>query len=376
MTTQHFPKIKPVTKLLFVFVFILISISINAQDKNFTIVLDAGHGGKDPGKVSLKKYKEKDVALSIVLEVGKILENKKDINVIYTRKKDVFVDLWERGRIANKANANLFVSVHCNAHNSQAYGAETWVLGLHANKQNFEVAKAENSVILLEDVYKKNYKGFDPNSPESVIGLTLMQEEYLDQSIQLASLIQKDFVNVLKRKDRGVKQAGFIVLHQTYMPSVLIETGFLTNKYEGAYLYSKNGQQKMAASIANAIIKYKGQLLINTVVEKEPIKVDPVKVETTITESKKKIDGVIFKAQIAAGGNKLETKSYNFKGLKGVERIKVGNLYKYYFGSSSDYDTAKKYLQEAKAKGYKTAFIVAFKDGVKVSLVSVLKTTP
>ena len=197
MNSQLFPKIKMRTTLLPVFVFIYLFLFVNqalfAQKKEFVVVLDAGHGGKDPGKVGHNSIKEKGIALNIVLQVGKLLENDKDIKVVYTRKTDVFVDLWERGRIANKADANLFVSIHCNAHNSQAKGAETWVLGTHANKQNFEVAKAENSVILLEDNYKTNYKGFDPHSAESVIGLTLMQEEYLDQSIQLASIIQDGF---------------------------------------------------------------------------------------------------------------------------------------------------------------------------------------
>ena len=235
------------------------------QNKDFVVVLDAGHGGKDPGKIAGKNMFEKDIALKIVLEVGDLLEKTKGIKVVYTRKTDVFVELKERGRIANKADANLFVSVHCNAHNTQAEGAETWVLGTHANKQNFEVAKAENAVILLEDNYKVNYKGFDPNSPESVIGLTLMQEEYLDQSIQLASIIQNEFITKLRRKDRGVKQAGFVVLHQTYMPSILIETGFITNSKEGLYLNSKLGQQKFSESIYNGIKKYINQLTLNTV---------------------------------------------------------------------------------------------------------------
>ena len=158
------------------------------------------------------------------------------INVIYTREKDVFVDLFERANIANRSDAQLFISVHCDAHTSQAYGAGTFVLGLHANERNFEIAKKENSVIFFEDNYEDTYDGFDPNNPESVIGLTLMQEEYLDQSIIAASYIQNSFINTLKRKNRNVKQAGFIVLKYTYMPSVLVETGFLTNRTEGLYL--------------------------------------------------------------------------------------------------------------------------------------------
>lgn len=235
----------------------------NSSDA-FTIVLDAGHGGHDPGNLG-NGYLEKNIALNIVLNVGAILKEKKDINVIYTRKDDTFIDLFVRGEIANKANADLFVSVHCDSHTSDAHGAGTFVLGLHANKQNFEIAKKENSVIYLEDNYESRYADYDINSPESVIGLTIMQEEFLDQSISLAKTIQDNFTLKLKRKNREVKQAGFIVLHQTFMPSVLVETGFLTNDDEGAYLNSERGQKEMGSSIANAIIEYKNSISINVI---------------------------------------------------------------------------------------------------------------
>ena len=222
----------------------------------FVVVLDAGHGGHDPGNLG-NGYLEKQIALNIVLKVGEILSSNKDIKVIYTRKDDTFIDLYVRGEIANKANADLFVSVHCDSHSSGAHGAGTFVLGLHANKQNFEIAKKENSVIYLEDNYETRYADYDINSPESVIGLTIMQEEFLDQSIALAKMIQDNFSEKLKRNNRKVKQAGFIVLHQTFMPSVLVETGFLTNKEEGAYLDSEQGQLEMGTAIANAILEYK-----------------------------------------------------------------------------------------------------------------------
>ena len=215
----------------------------STENKTFVVVLDAGHGGKDSGNRG-NGYYEKKIALNIVLQIGKILEKDPSIKVIYTRKKDVFVDLIKRARIANQADANLFVSVHCDAHTSQAYGAGTFVLGLHENQRNFEVAKKENSVIFYEENYEENYDGFDPNNPESVISLTLMQETYLNQSITAASEIQKSFVSNLSRKDRTVKQAGFVVLKYTYMPSVLVETGFLTNKKEGAYLNSQRVNSK------------------------------------------------------------------------------------------------------------------------------------
>ena len=259
------------TRLLYTLLLIFSSILISSFEFNryntvnpFVVVLDAGHGGHDPGNVG-NGYKESDIALKIVLKVGAELEKNPNIKVIYTRKKNVFVELFERGAIANRADADLFVSVHCDSHTSNAYGAGTFVLGLHANKRNMEVAKKENEVILLEENYQENYAGYDPNSPESFIGLTLMQEEYLDQSIMLASLIQDNFIKKLKRKDRSVKQAGFIVLHQSYMPSVLVETGFLTNKTEGAYLNSKKGQKEMSSSITDAILAYKKNIELATI---------------------------------------------------------------------------------------------------------------
>ena len=378
MNSLHFYKIKTLFKFfiwaLYVSMFFMDSATIYAQKEKFVIVLDAGHGGREPGKVGYRNIKEKDITLKIALQVGKLLEKESNIKIIYTRNKDEFVGLYERGKIANKADADLFVSIHCNAHHTQAYGAETWVLGTHANAQNFEVAKAENSVILVEDNYEAKYKGFDPNSPDSVIGLTLMQEEYLDQSIQLASIIQNGFTNGLKRKNRGVKQAGFIVLHQTYMPSVLIETGFITNKIEGPYLNSTKGQLKFAQSIYKGITTYVKQLSLNTVdtVSENVLTNNGTNHQKEIKTITKPLN-VIFKVQIASGSRKLETKAYNFKGLKNVERVKVGKSYKYYIGNSSNYEEVVELQKIAKAKGYRSAFVVAFQNGTKVSVEKVLK---
>ena len=255
--------------LFLVLAFLLTSFHSNTIDprvdppstEKFIVVLDAGHGGHDPGNLG-NGYLEKNIALNIVLNVGKILAENQDIEVIYTRDDDTFVDLFVRGEIANKANADLFVSVHCDSHTSNAHGAGTFVLGLHANKQNFEIAKKENSVIYLEDNYETRYAEYDINSPESVIGLTIMQEEFLDQSILLAKMMQDNFSVDLKRTNRKVKQAGFIVLHQTFMPSVLVETGFLTNAEEGAYLNSKKGQSEMAKAIAKAILDYRKNIAL------------------------------------------------------------------------------------------------------------------
>jgi len=339
----------------------------SSQDKPFVVVLDAGHGGKDSGNRG-NGYYEKKIALNIILQIGKILEKKPNIKVIYTRKTDVFVDLIERARIANRADADLFISVHCDAHTSQAYGAGTFVLGLHANQRNFEVAKKENSVIFYEENYEENYDGFDPNNPESVIGLTLMQETYLNQSITAADAIQKSFVANLNRKDRTVKQAGFVVLKYTYMPSVLVETGFLTNAKEGAYLNSSKGKLEMAQAISKAIINYKNSLSssINTLSS----------IGETVVEEKKEAaatsNEVIFKIQIAASSKKLESKAYNFKGLSPISREKEKELYRYYYSETTSYEKAKKLKKKAKRKGYKHAFIVAFKENKKIKLSTVI----
>ena len=336
--------------------------NIQSQEKPFVVVLDAGHGGHDSGNRG-NGYFEKKIALSIALKIGKILEKINDFKIIYTRKSDVFVDLIERANIANKADADLFVSIHCDAFTSpKAFGAGTFVLGLHENERNFKVAQKENSVIFLEKDYEKNYDGFNPNDPESVISLILMQQTYLEQSIDVASTIQKSFVNNLSRKDRTVKQAGFIVLKYTYMPSVLVETGFLTNASEGSYLNSKKGQLNMANAIAKAIINYKKNRAAS-------FEIDAV-TSTTLSKSivKESQSELYFKIQIAASKKKLDLKPYNFKGLKTLSRSKSGKLYRYYFGKSSTLEKAKKKLKAAKNKGYSKAFIVAFDGEIKISV--------
>ena len=345
-----------------------------SQNGKFIVVLDAGHGGNDPGNIG-NGYREKHIALKVVKEIQQELQKIEGIKVILTRDKDVLIDLWKRGDIANKAKANLFVSVHCDSHTSNAYGAGTFVLGLHANKRNFEVAKRENAVISLEENFKERYEGFDPNSQESVLGLTLLQEENLDKSFSLAADIQQNFSQNLKRKNRGVKQAGFVVLHQTFIPSVLIELGFLTNNNEGKFLNSKVGQQNMAKEIARSITKYYHRLKANTVVVKPEGNSKESSIKSAYTEGneEKFSDQVIFKIQIASSKNKIKVKSYNFKGLKNIERVKVGSYYKYYYGITSNYNEVKIALIKAKKKGYSDAYIAAFKNGEKTSLSKVLK---
>ncbi len=343
------------------------------ENDRFVVVLDAGHGGHDSGNRG-NGYKEKEIALNVVLSVGATLEKDPRFKVVYTRKTDEFIELHERGRIANKANADLFVSVHCNSHRSQAYGTETFVLGLHANDENFNVAKNENSVILLEDNYEANYDGFDPNSPESIIGLTLMQEEYLDQSLTLASFVQNRFKKTLERKSRGVKQAGFVVLHQTYMPSVLIELGFLTNNNEGKYLNSKKGQDDMAKSITTSVIDYKESLDAIYYVPKAETPQE-VGTLTAKMEGDKVYQDVTFKVQIAAGSTDIELQSFNFNGLDQLSKTKTGDLYKYYFGSTPNYTLIQELKEIAVGKGFDSSFVVAFRNNESIPLTDALKAS-
>ncbi|WP_431124083.1 N-acetylmuramoyl-L-alanine amidase family protein [Flagellimonas flava] len=371
------------------------------KDK-FVVVLDAGHGGHDPGNLG-NGYLEKNIALGIVLKAGAELEKHPDIKVVYTRKDDSFVDLFVRGEVANQANADLFVSVHCDSHNSDAYGAGTFVLGLHANRQNFEVAKKENSVIYLEDNYEQRYAEYDINSPESVIGLTIMQEEFLEQSIMLGKKLQDNFTKRLKRKDRKVKQAGFIVLHQTFMPSVLVEAGFLTNKSEGGYLNSSKGQAEMGKAIADAILGYKNDISTVTDTSSAPVVIEDSSGAVHMTtqdegQSKQEVVGtntntskeketvavkkeeiktapksdVVFKVQLMASGKNIPLRGENFRGLDMLSKEPFKNLYRYMYGEATTFDQAKKLKSQADAKGYTTSYIVAYKNGVRVPIKTVL----
>ena len=366
---MRLPSLISSSTLLFLLVSTLFY-SVYAQDKTFTVILDAGHGGRDTGNRG-NGYYEKKIALNIALTIGSLLEKQNSIKVIYTRKKDVFVDLIERANIANKADADLFISIHCDAFSqSSVYGAGTFVLGLHANDRNFQIAQKENSVIFLEEDYEQKYDGFDPNNPESVISLLLMQETYLDQSIVAANTIQQSFISNLSRKDRTVKQAGFVVLKYTYMPSVLVEAGFLTNPKEGAYLNSTKGQQQISSTIADAVINYRN-FLYSSVSSENPIENNKPKSEL-VKNVKKDISTIYFSVQIAASKKSIATKPYNFKGLKPIQRQKEGKIYRYYYSQSKTIEGAKKLQTKAQKKGFKGAFLVAFKDEKKVDIKSVL----
>ncbi|MGB0888268.1 MAG: N-acetylmuramoyl-L-alanine amidase family protein [Vicingaceae bacterium] len=362
-----------------------------------TVCIDAGHGGHDPGCHGASA-KEKHVCLAMALALGKhIEENFPDVKVVYTRKTDVYLKLWERAAIANKAKADLFICIHANANdNKAAFGTETYVMGLHKSESNLKVAKRENSSILLEEDYKTKYSDFDPNSPESYIVLTMRQDAFIDQSLNFAAKIQKQFKERVGRKDRGVKQAGFLVLHQTNMPSVLIETGFLTNKEEEAFLASKQGQSYMSSAIYRAFKEYKKEIegkdleKVDALEEKEtdeevkPKVVDAVKPKTKeeIKKEKKEkknnkeskeVKGVVFKVQFATSSKKLELLPQNFKGIKNVEIYKAGGLYRYVVGKETNMNDANELQLQVRNKGYKDAFIIAFSDGKRISVSQALK---
>ncbi|NGZ90723.1 N-acetylmuramoyl-L-alanine amidase family protein [Psychroflexus maritimus] len=341
-----------------------------AQSNKLKVVLDAGHGDGDPG-TSGNGLVEKDVALDVVLKIGAILETEVDVEVIYTRKTDVFIGLSERANIANKAKADLFVSVHCNGVASTGpLGFETFVLGTKPNRndfeQNMDIAMRENSVIYLEDDYEVTYGGFDPESPESYISFELMQEEFLDLSILAASQVQTSVIDHLKRKDRGVKQAPFLVLRETYMPSILVELGFLTNKIDARYLKSEANKKLMANQIAQAIVNYKSDINLVSIEDEM----------ASIRERQADDDKAFtFKVQIAAGSKKIAPSPQNFNGLELVEVVFENEFYKYHFGETKDYMEAQDFLSIAQEKGFDSSFIVAFDaNGEKVSVNKALKS--
>jgi len=336
-------------------IFINISLFSNAyaqkeeQYKLKTVVIDAGHGGKDDG-TSGKHVKEKEITLAIALKLGTYIEeNIPDVKVIYTRTEDVLPTLSERSEIANRNKADLFISIHVDGwHDPKVYGTSTFVMGLHKTEQNLELAKKENSVILLEEDYSNKYEGFDPTSSESYIIFSLLQNTYLEQSLNFASFVENEFETRALRKSRGVKQAGFLVLWKTTMPSVLIETGFLTNQREERYLTSKEGQEYLASAIYRAFKNYK------LAIEEKSHFVTKIDSSRIV----KDYANVLFKVQIASSKNSVHTVPESFKGLENVEEIKINNIYKYTVGSFAEYSDIIDFKKTIEKK-YPDAFIIA-----------------
>ena len=362
----------------------------SAWAKDFVVVIDAGHGGHDPGAVG-KISKEKNINLNVALKLGNMIKkNCDDVKVIYTRSKDVFIPLDRRAEIANSAKADLFISIHTNAlaNNRVAKGASTWTLGLAKSDANLAVAQRENSVILYESDYKTRYAGFNPNSAESYIIFEFMQDKYMEQSVHLASLVQKQFRHTCKRVDRGVHQAGFLVLKASAMPSILVELGFISNPEEERYLNSEAGTTTLANGIFRAFLSYKREHEIRMTGSSRtllPEDTDADRVEEEIpaspvsknTETKQNTEKVadrqtdsaapVFKIQILTSSRPLAANDKRLKGLKGVEYYQEGGLCKYTYGASTDYNKVLRTKREIAPK-FKDAFIIAFKNGKKTSV--------
>lgn len=398
---------KNIFHILYIICFLLIfGQSENGQaavHKQFTVVIDAGHGGNDPGAIG-KRGREKNINLSVALKLGKLIENNcNDTRVVYTRKKDTFVPLHKRAEIANNAKADLFISIHTNSlasRNSKVSGTETYTLGLHRTQENLEVAKKENSVILIEDDYKQRYAGFNPNSAESYIIFEFLQDKYMSQSVNFASMIQQQFRQSARRIDKGVHQAGFLVLRETSMPSVLIELGYITNPNEEAYLLSEQGSSALAKSIYQAFLNYKQHSrksatsvspvsepeedvetqesqpqLANAESMQSPSPTIPKSPEKNTPAAPKKTEAgkPVFKIQILTSDRIVPPKSSLFKGLSPVSHYKENGIYKYTYGESTDYNRMLRLKRSKVDSKFKDAFIIAFKNGKKMNINQAIK---
>jgi len=339
------------------------------------IVIDAGHGGKDPGTVGKISF-EKDITLAIAKKVGNLIaQNMEDVKVIYTRTDDTFIPLEERSAIANKEGADLFISIHCNAiSNKNISGAETYVMGLHRSSENLDVAMRENAVITYEDEYHEKYEGYDPNSAESFIIFTMLQNAFLEQSLDFATIIQTDLKERAKLTDRGVRQAGFLVLWKTSMPSVLIEVGYLSNPKEEQFLNSSEGQELIASSIYRAVKNYKQKVDAIANAQQAPAKSDSTKTEKTENKTTPPITGnsIEFKVQIASSQIPITNTSPQFKSIEDIDTIKVNGVYKYLTGSSQSYSEALEYCKIVKQK-FPDAFVVALENGKMIPLKKALE---
>ncbi|NPD44436.1 MULTISPECIES: N-acetylmuramoyl-L-alanine amidase [unclassified Lentimicrobium] len=389
--------------LLILFIF-LPHEKITAQNTLNKIVIDAGHGGKDPG-ASGKYSREKDVVLSIALKTGQLIKQKHpEVEIIYTRKTDVFIPLKERAEIANKSNADLFISIHCNSNkSSQPHGSETYVMGLHKSEANLNVAKAENAAILFEDDYETNYDGFDPTSEESHIIFNFFQNSFSSHNLDLATKMQYQFTNKTPLKDRGVKQAGFWVLYKTTMPGVLLELGFLSNTNDEKFLNSTNGQKKLSDAIAVAVSDYKKShdaiekdkakhknhditsspsddekknemttikpeenVIVPTLIEEEKTKTEakPIEEEKPVIASEK----VIYKVQFLSLSTQKKLEGGKYSSLPTISSYPHKGMYRYTSGESDNYEEALVLQAKVRKAGFNDAFLVAFLNGVRISI--------
>jgi len=386
--TDMFMKQKIFAALLFAVVLVFISaIPVSSQTpgkmKVKTVVIDPGHGGSDPGAVG-KISKEKDLTLAISLKLGKMIEKAyPDVKVIYTRTDDRFVELYKRAEIANKNNADLLICVHINASTSTSpYGAETFVMGIDKTGANLQVAKLENSVILKEENYLDKYEGFDPNDPETHIVFSLYQNANLNQSLLFAQGLQDEFVKGLKRHDRGVKQAGFLVLWKTTMPSVLVELGFISNVEEEKYLNTTIGQDELANAMFEAFIGFKGHYegtesaSVNITIKPENVAVNETVTnnQTNTTDNSVPTNsanadesGIVFKIQVKTSSKKIEIIPENFKSYQNVDVYLQDGVYKYTIGEEQTFEKIAELHKKVKID-FEDSFIIAFKNGIRIPL--------
>lgn len=345
------------------------------------VVIDPGHGGKDPGAVGSMSY-EKDIVLNVALLLGEKIKSKfPATEVIYTREKDVFIELHKRAEIANSAKADLFISIHANSStNKSVSGAETYVMGLHTDKKNLEVAQKENSVIALETDYSTKYEGYDPKSEESFIIFSLMQTTYLQQSLEMAAQVQDHFVKTAQRTDKGQKQAGFLVLWKTTMPAILVELGYISNPKEEIFLNSKEGQELLANSLLNAFESYKKTIEASSNTQIE-LSNDLISDTTKQQEAKLLNDSVYFSVQILSSSKSIEINHPYFDKLNQINgtdnqynvfELKQNTIFKYITGQYSSYQIALDHLKTIKGL-YPNAFIVGVKNGSFVPVDKIMK---
>ena len=377
-------------KIVYIFIFALvftlgtayrISKKVETTDKKFVVVLDAGHGGTDPGTLGTGRYKtsEKNIALDVTLKVGKLIEeNYPNVKVVYTRTGDTFPTLKRRVEIANTNNADLFISIHCNAHpNAEASGSESFVMGLHKSEESLRNAMRENASIYLESDGGKDYDGFDPNNPDTYIAMSLRENIYQDKSILLAKNVQDEFVK-LGRKDRGVKQAPYYVVTFTNMPSILIELGFLSNHKEEDYLQSQAAKEELSSAVYRAFVDYQSKLFnIQPTNSPAPAAVVEQPVQQNafagLIWEEIPVEQVAYKVQILSSATPLQKKSKQFKGLERFEEYLSNGTHKYLVGCTQSLDDAKKNQKILRDAGFSGAFVVAFENGIRISNEEALK---
>ena len=355
---QHSKLLKPAALALAIITVFAIA-AFTPVKPTMVVVIDAGHGGKDPGNLGTGRYSstEKDITLAVSNKLASYIgEKMPDVKVILTRKDDSFPKLTTRVKIANNAEADVFISIHCDAFSSaNALGSGTYVMGMHKTEASLKSAMRENASIYKEDDYEKDYAGFDPNDPDTYIALSLRQNIFLDNSLQLGTLIQNQFRERVSRHDRGVKQAGFVVISRTTMPSVLVELGFLTNPKEERFLLSEKGQDYMASAIFRAFRSYKE-------------KIEGLNSQVVIENNNESItkNDVQFKVQFLSSRQKVALNQLKFEDTALVDYYETNGWIKYTYGQTVDYKEAKDLLKEAKKAGYSEAFVVAFKNGERI----------